>query len=70
MNDVMVMQMHWPLCGQQKKQATLWPTKQTGHFVANEINRPLCGQGNKQATLWPTKQTGHFVANETNKGIV
>jgi len=44
MNEVITMQTHWSRCGQQKKQVTLWPMKETGHFVANERNRSLCGQ--------------------------
>ena len=44
MNEVITMQTHWSRCGQQKKQVTLWPMKETGHFVANKRNRTLCGQ--------------------------
>ena len=36
-----------PFCGQWKKQGTLWPMKETRHFVANERNKALCGQWKK-----------------------
>jgi len=73
------MQKHWPLCGQtkcighcvanQNALATLWPTKQTTHIVANETNNPHSGQRNKQLTLWPMKQITRIVANETNNSL-